>query len=163
VFASDTVEFSGFKITPENVRPSPAILCATSDFLTPKNLTDIQSWFGLVNQVTYVFSMTDKMLPFRELLKPKNTFHWDANLQNLFKQSKTKILDEIERGVKIFDKKKPTHQKPLPTILLRTPCTLPTQPTNVNKSPLTRESDDKSLSTPSNTATAPPDVLLSPK
>jgi len=83
VFASGTVEFSGFEITPDNVRPSPAILRAISDFPTPKNLTDIRSWFGLVNQVTYAFSMTDKMLLFRELLKPKNTFHWDTNRQNL--------------------------------------------------------------------------------
>ena len=50
------------------------MLRAISEFPTRKNLTDVRSWFGLVNQVAYAFSMTDKMLPFRELLKPITTF-----------------------------------------------------------------------------------------
>ena len=108
VSASDTVEFSGFEITPDNVRSSPAIMRAISEFPTPKSLTDIRSWFGLVNQVIYAFSMTNRMLPFRALLEPKTTFHWDNNLQNLFEHPKAKMFDEIEQGVKIFDKKKPT-------------------------------------------------------
>lgn len=108
MFGKDTVEFSGFEITSDNVRPAPAMLNAISDFPVPKNLTDIRSWFGLVNQVSYAFSMTDKMLPFRELLTPKTTFHWDENLQQIFEDSKKRILEEIEHGVKIFDKTKPT-------------------------------------------------------
>ena len=84
------------------------MLKAISDFPVPKSLTDIRSWFGLVNQVSYAFSMTDKMLPFRELLKPKTTFHWDENLQQIFEDSKRRIIEEIEHGVKIFDKSKPT-------------------------------------------------------
>ena len=109
VFRKDTVEFLGFKITPDdNLQPSPTMLRAISEFPTPKNLTDVRSWFGLVNQVAYAFSMTDKMLPFRELLKPITTFYWDDNLQRLFKESKTKILVGIEHGVRIFDKIKPT-------------------------------------------------------
>ena len=39
-------------------------------FPTPKNLTDVRSWVGLLNQVSYAFSMAAMMLPFRELLKP---------------------------------------------------------------------------------------------
>ena len=52
--------------------------------------------------------MTDKMAPFRELLKPKSPFNWDNELYELFIASKLKILEEIERGVQIFDKSKPT-------------------------------------------------------
>lgn len=50
------------------------------------------------------------MLPFRELLKPSNKFHWDDTLQQAFEQSKLTIPDEIRNGVKIFDKTKPTCQ-----------------------------------------------------
>ena len=62
----------------------------------------------LLNQVTYAFSMAERMLPFRNLLKPATMFHWDGSLNQLFEESKTVIVSEISDGVKIFDKTKPT-------------------------------------------------------
>ena len=50
-FACDTVEFAGFVITTDSVKPCPKYLQAIQDFPTPRNITDIRSWFGLVNQV----------------------------------------------------------------------------------------------------------------
>ncbi len=107
-FAKDEVEFAGFEITNDTVRPCKKYIRAISDFPTPQSLTDVRSWFGLVNQVSYAFSMADTMLPFRELLKPSNKFHWDDTLQQAFEKSKLTIIDEIHNGVKIFDKTKPT-------------------------------------------------------
>ena len=86
----------------------PAFGDATVATKTITSLTDVRSWFGLVNQVSYAFSMADTMLPFRELLKPSNKFHWDDTLQQAFEQSKLTIINEIHNGVKIFDKTKPT-------------------------------------------------------
>ena len=108
VLAADTVEFAGFEVTKDNVRPCRQYLQAILDFPKPQNITDIRSWFGLLNQVSYAFSMTDKMEPFRSLLKPKTTFTWTDELDSLFEESKLKIIQEIEEGVKIFDKSKPT-------------------------------------------------------
>ena len=48
------------------------------------------------------------MLPFHQLLKPGAPFVWDNDLNNLFEESKSVIIDEIEEGVRIFDKCKPT-------------------------------------------------------
>ena len=45
--------------------------------------------------MSYAFSMADTMLPFRELLKPSNKFHWDDTLQQAFEKSKLTIIDEI--------------------------------------------------------------------
>ena len=84
------------------------MLRAITDFPTPKNITDVRSWFGLVNQVSYAFSMKETMLPFRELLKAKIPFVWSDELQEAFENSKLHIVKEIENGVKIFDKSKPT-------------------------------------------------------
>ena len=78
------------------------------EFPVPRNITDIRSWFGLVNQVSYAFSMTDRMLPFRSLLKPGTSFEWDDTKTQLFEESKGIIVNEIEQGVKIFDKTRPT-------------------------------------------------------
>ena len=108
VFSQDTVDFAGFEITANSVRPCEKFLNSIRNFPTPKNITDIRSWFGLVNQVSYAFSMTAKMLPFSELLQPNSTFNWNDQLDSLFNESKSVIIDEIEEGVRIFDKNKPT-------------------------------------------------------
>ena len=93
-FAPDEVEFAGFAIASNTVRPCKKYLRAISDFPTPQNITDVRSWFGLVNQVSYAFSMADQMLPFRDLLKPSTKFYWDEHLLN---QSKITITNEIEK------------------------------------------------------------------
>ena len=77
-------------------------------FPCPKNLTDVRSWFGLVNQVSYAFSMADRMRPFRDLLKPDTHFEWTEELNELFEESKRVIADQIEKGVTIFDPAKTT-------------------------------------------------------
>ena len=87
VFGADTVEFAGFEITKTDVRPCKRLRHTILDFPTPKNITDIRSWFGLVNQVSYTFSMADKMLPFRQLMKPNTPFQWDGPLQSAFEES----------------------------------------------------------------------------
>ena len=107
-FAQDTVEFAGFEITPTTVRPCPKFLEAIRNFPTPKNITDIRSWFGLVNQVSYAFASADRLLPFRKLLKPGTPFVWTDELDRLFQESKELIICEIHEGVEIFDKSRPT-------------------------------------------------------
>lgn len=107
-FAQDSVEFAGFQITSNSVKPCPKYIQALQDFPTPRNITDIRSWFGLVNQVAYCFSMTGRMKPFRDLLKPSQPFYWDNTLQSLFDESKDLIISEVIDGVRIFDKERPT-------------------------------------------------------
>ena len=91
-----------------DVCPGDKYFRAISGFPTPTNLTDIRSWFGLVNQVAYAFSMAEKMKPFRALLKSGSKFEWTTDLENAFQASKLTITKEIENGVRIFDKSKPT-------------------------------------------------------
>ena len=108
VFAKDTVEFAGFEISPTSVKPCSKVLQAIKDFPIPRNVTDIRSWFGLVNQVAYAFAVADHMQPFRDLLKPDQPFAWTEHLDHLFKQSKIVIIDQIRHGVEIFDQSRPT-------------------------------------------------------
>ena len=107
-FAEDEVEFAGFEITLTDVRPCQKYLQTIIDFPTPKNRTDIRSWFGLVNQVSYAFSMTKRMEPFRKYLKPRLPFIWDEEMDSIFEESKQVIISEIEKGVRIFDPRKST-------------------------------------------------------
>ena len=100
VFCQHTVSFAGLDITPSHVRPNQNYLDAIRNFPKPQNITDMRSWFGLINQVAYAFASAEHMLPFREALK--------QDLEKLFEESKTAIIQEIENGVRIFDKSKPT-------------------------------------------------------
>ena len=65
----------------------------------------MRSWFGLVNQVCYAYSLTDELNPLREMLKPKNILYWYEQMQTIFERSKKKIVD-IKNGVQIFDRLK---------------------------------------------------------
>ena len=107
-FCKTTVTFAGFEISPTTVRPCPQQLEAIKNFPKPQNITDVRSWFGLINQVAYAFASAEHMLPFRNLLKPSTPFEWSEELDKLFEESKTTIINEIHRGVEIFDKEKPT-------------------------------------------------------
>ena len=108
VFAEDEVEFAGFQITLDSVRPCQRYLRSILEFPTPGNITDVRSWFGVVNLVSYAFSMAPRMEPFRQLLKPGTPFCWDDRLNALFEECKMVIVSEMEHGVQIFDKTKPT-------------------------------------------------------
>ena len=108
VFSKQTVDFAGFTITPTSVKPCADSLKAIAEFPSPKNITDIRSWFGLINQVSYAFASAERMLPFRNLLKPATPFHWNDQLEDLFNESKAIIIKEIQNGVTIFDKSRTT-------------------------------------------------------
>ena len=67
VFAEKTVKFSGFDVHSEGFRPPQRIILAIEQFLSPHNITDIRSWFRLVNQVAYAFAQANVMQPFHQL------------------------------------------------------------------------------------------------
>ena len=94
------MKFAGFRITADSEKPTKKMTEAILNFPTPTNITGIRSWFGLVNQVSYAFSQA--MAPFRELLRTKDRkFYGGATLDKLFEESKRKIVQEIEEGMKM--------------------------------------------------------------
>ena len=96
-------------MTPDGYRPPKRVLDAIQNFPTPRTITDIRSWFGLINQVSYAFSQTGTMAPFRDLLSKKfGKFYWDDSLNTIFEDSKIKIIDMIKHGVRAFEINRPT-------------------------------------------------------
>ena len=77
-------------------------LDAIRDFPAPKNITDIRSWFGLVNQVANYAQLREIMAPFRPFLSLKHPFQWSQQLEEAFQRSKEEIVRAIKRGVEIF-------------------------------------------------------------
>ena len=107
-FSQKEVEYLGFEITADSVRPSETYLQSIRDFPQPTDITGIRSWFGLVNQVAYAFSMTNEMKQFREMLKPTTDFIWTDELQKLFTESKEVIVEAVKTGVETFEMERTT-------------------------------------------------------
>ena len=88
------------------------MVAAIANFPMPESptISDIRSWFGLINQTTPFYASSSLMNSFRELLKtPKKkdkTVYWDDNLKQLFDKSKEVICKEIQKGLAYFDPKR---------------------------------------------------------
>lgn len=91
VFSAPTVDFAGFPITMTDVQPCSRYLEAIHNFPRPRNVTDVRSWFGLVNLVAYAFSMTECGQPFQRLLQSGVRFEWSSELEDIFHDSKEAI------------------------------------------------------------------------
>ena len=71
-FCEKTIDFAGFRISDSEIEPLPKYLDAIRHFPTPKNISDIRSWFGLVNQVSNYGQLRDIMKPFKQFLSPRH-------------------------------------------------------------------------------------------
>jgi hypothetical protein len=103
MFAKETVEFAGFEITMEGIRPTDKYIEAIRNFPTPTNISEVRSWFGLINQVYYSFVKTGHMAPLRHLLSQSQPFMWDETMETAFRLSKERIIELIVEGVASFD------------------------------------------------------------
>ena len=102
-FSRECVDFAGFRVSNTSTEPLPKYIDAINDFPTPKSITDIRSWFGLVNQLANYSQLREMMRPFRVFLSPKTPFFWNDELQKLFDDSKADIIKAIKHGVTIYD------------------------------------------------------------
>ena len=107
-FCQDTVEFAGLTITPSGIVPSAKMLSAMRNFPSPTDLTGARSWFGLVNQVAWAYSLSPVMAPFREIIKPNSKFYWDDSLEKIFQSSKETIVNLVIDGVQSYNVTKRT-------------------------------------------------------
>ena len=73
-FGEEEVTFLGFLITTDGIKTTGQFKDSILNFPTPQNITDIRSWFGCINQVSYAFACAPIMAPFRHLLSAKVPF-----------------------------------------------------------------------------------------
>ena len=111
-FARKTADFAGFRISESFIEPLPKYMDAIRDFPVPTSVTDIRSWFGLVNQLANYAQLREMIHPFKPFLSPKTPFAWNAELQTCFESSKAAIINAIKEGVTIYDLNKTTCLRP---------------------------------------------------
>ena len=102
-FAKVSVEFAGFNITMDGIKPTDKYIQSIKNFSTPTNISEVRGWFGLINQVAYSFVKTDHMAPFRHLLSQATPFEWNDDLEDAFNKSKEMIIELIKDGVASFE------------------------------------------------------------
>lgn len=73
-FSQRNIEFAGFEISSNDVKPLSKYLRTIQEFPQPESIADIRAWFGLVNQVSHYSKISDIMIPFKPLLSPKTKF-----------------------------------------------------------------------------------------
>ena len=83
-FARREVEFTGFLITENRIKPAAKYTAAIRDFLTPSNISEVRSCYA-------------------HLLSPNTPFEWTDELEEAFTASKEKIIESIQKGVYSFD------------------------------------------------------------
>ena len=102
------VDWSGFRIGEDGVKPMPHISGAIRDFPTLVNRTDLRSFMALVQQVNYATAVAPKLLPFRELLKDTIPLHWLEEIDRMFQETRAVLANRVEEGIKVFDLTKTT-------------------------------------------------------
>ena len=111
-FCRREVEFTGYHLGWDGYKPTEDKLSAIRNFPMPEQptISDIRSWFGLVNQMAPFLAVSPLMQPFRDLLKPTATkkVYWDEHLQGLFNQVRDTICSMAADGLAYFDKSRRT-------------------------------------------------------
>jgi hypothetical protein len=102
VWGQRELEYVGFWIKENGVKPTDETLSAISQFPRPTDLTGIRSWFGLIKQVAFSFSKNTLMDPFRNLLKKNSVYKWDDSMQEAFETAKVEIVRLVAEGVTSF-------------------------------------------------------------
>ena len=68
-FARETVEFAGFVITSEGIKPTDRYIESIRNFPTPNNISEVRAWFGLINLVNIrPKKFSENSLPYFTLL-----------------------------------------------------------------------------------------------
>ena len=107
-FCESSVTFAGFQLSATGYQVDHTIIDAISKFPTPANRTDLQSFFGLLNQLSASTNTVSTLLtPLHPLLSTKNDFQWSATHDQAFQTAKESLTDAPV--LSFFDMSKPTR------------------------------------------------------
>ena len=102
-FCKDTVEFAELKVTPTGVSLTDTILNAIQSFPQPLDTTEARSWFWLISQVVWTYSINPIIQPFCKLVKASSKFTWNDTLTQVFENSKQVLVNKVKEGIQSFD------------------------------------------------------------
>lgn len=91
-FCQPRVKYAGYIVSSTGITADPTKISAISQFPTPTNITELRSFFGLVNQLGHFSSdIAAAALPLRPLLMKNNIFAWSDDHQIAFQNVKAAL------------------------------------------------------------------------
>jgi hypothetical protein len=91
-FCQPQVKYAGYFVTSSGIHADPDKVSAISQFPPPTNVTELRSFFGLVNQLgSFSHEIASTMQPLRPLLKKETAFAWADNQQTAFENVKAAL------------------------------------------------------------------------
>jgi hypothetical protein len=92
-FGQSKVKFVGYIVGTDGIAADPEKVSAIVEFPTPKNLTDLRSFFGIINQLgSFSSEVSSAAAPLRPLLQKANMFAWNENHTKAFQDVKNTLV-----------------------------------------------------------------------
>jgi len=108
VFAATSIEFLGFVLSAEGLRPSATKLRAIKEYPIPRNEHEVRRFMGLASFFRrFVPRFAEKARPLTELTKKNIPFIWGNDEQHTFEEIKGNLV--CEPVLKLFDATKETE------------------------------------------------------
>ena len=91
-FSQGRLKFLGHIVDAQGVHADPEKTNAIGQFPTPKNVTELQRFMGMVNQLgKFVPGLADINAPLRQLLRKDSAWYWGEAQQTALQQVKEKL------------------------------------------------------------------------
>ena len=88
-FSKSEVRVLGNIISGNGISPDPSKIAAIVNLPAPKNIKEVRSFLGMVNQLSkFTNHLADKTKPLRDLLSKKNSWTWSHVHDNAFRKIK---------------------------------------------------------------------------
>jgi len=92
-FSKDSVKFLGHIIDASGIRADPAKVAAIAHFPVPSNVTELQRFMGMVNQLAkFLPSLSEFNEPLRQLLRKDSVWTWGVHQQKAFQMIKDSLM-----------------------------------------------------------------------
>ena len=104
-FAEDELEYLGYLLTKEGVKPQPKKVEAILRLQSPKNVKQLRHFLGMVNYYRDMWRRRSHLLaPLSALLSKKREFKWTPECENAFQEMKRVMSEEAILAFPDFNK-----------------------------------------------------------
>ena len=95
VFEQNSIKYLGHIVSEKGITADPAKIKAIQDFPSPKNVTGVRQFLGMVNQLAkFIPNIAEKTKPIRELLHKDNLWSWTQEHEHAFKMLKQLLTSD---------------------------------------------------------------------
>ena len=93
VFLAESVDYLGFKVDAEGVHPLPEKVRAIEEAPTPRNVSELKSFLGLLSYYSrFLPNMATLLAPLYRLLRQRERWRWSEEQERAFRKAKELLV-----------------------------------------------------------------------